>query len=787
LAAVISLSASAAWAETGAESAGASADEASGATLETVVVTARKRSENLQATPLSISAFNSNGLTERNVQQASDITSYVPNVQFDSGATESGGGASTQIAIRGIGQVDYVLTVEPGVGVYMDGVYIGKSVGSMLDTVDVERMEVLRGPQGTLFGRNTIGGAVQIISKRPSDTLEYFVEGTAGSYNRRDVKAGVSGPLSDFVKVRLTGGYVRREGYIKRLNPDGSDSGQRDGDQDRLSGRFIAEIQPVEALTATVSLDGTRIRESSAGSVQLVADETGGFAGAYNAGVAGGACLPAAGDARLSNPYCYNSQYVRPLNSLTTYDNGKSKSDVDVWGASLTLNWKAGFTNLKSITAYRHVDSEIAHGLTGSPYYVNQIGQSISTAQFSQELQAAGNLFDGKLKYVGGIFYLHETGTQVFPVYNSIVQFDSGGTIDNTSYAAFGQTTYDITRKLDLTVGLRYTSEQRTFNPALQHIVSYSSSPGLTPPGWVDVLAGAFGPAGTPLFPAGDYRRDSDSFTPMATLNYKVTPDVMAYVSYSKGFKGGGFTMRYFPPVVPAAGTDPDSIISYAGPEKATTTEIGLKTESFDHRLRLNLTGFYTNYTGIQITYNIDPDGAGPIGAFVPVLANAGTAHIKGFEAEGSLVAAEWLRFDGSLGVIDARYVAMNAAVQAAYPGAVDFRLPNTPKFTGNIGATATLADNDLGRTSVRVDYGYRSGQFKEFTNNAATFQPAYGLLNASVTFRSAKGPWEVTAGGTNLTDKIYLVSAVPNPGLGIVQGTPSRPREVYVKLRYKY
>lgn len=756
--------------------------------LEEIVVTARKREENLQSTPLSVSAFGGEALAQRGVQQVSDVTSYVPNVQFDSAASESGGGASTQISIRGIGQADYVLTVEPAVGVYLDGVYIGKSVGSLLDTVDIDRLEVLRGPQGTLFGRNTIGGAVQLVSKRPSKTPEFFVEGTTGSFNRIDVKTGFSMPINDALRIRMSGAYIKRDGDITRVDAAGKDTGLRDGNENKLSGRFAAELDVAPNLLATLALDGTHIRERSSGSVQLFVDENGGFAAAFNAGVPGGVCLASAGAARFSNPFCYNTQYVRSVASRTTANQSASRSDVDVWGAGLTFNWNLGAASIKSISAYRNVKAEIAHELTGSPYYVNAISQSISTEQFSQEFQLTGKLFDDRLDYVVGLFYLREQGRQVFPVYNSIVQFDSGGDIKNDSFAAFGQATYRLTDSLSFTGGLRYTNESRTFNPGLQHIVSYSSSPGLAIPGFVDVLAGAFGPPGTPIFPAGNYKRTSNAVTPMATLNYQFTPDLMAYASYSKGFKGGGFTMRYFPPVVPAAGTDPNSIVSYAGPEKATSYELGLKTELLDRHLRFNIAGFYTDYRDIQVTYNIDPDGAGPIGAFVPVLANAGTAHIKGVEIESSLAATKWLRIDGSLGYIDAKYTHLAAQVLATYPDVHEFKLPNTPKWTANIGATLTFVDDaKSGRAWIRADYGYRSGQFKDFTNNPYTYQGAYGILNASVSYRLPGRAWQVTAGGTNLTNEAYLVSAVSNPGLGIVQGVPSRPREWYLKLRYQY
>jgi iron complex outermembrane receptor protein len=762
-------------------------DQASVAVLETITVTARRREENVQSTPVSVSAFSGAALEERNVQTSADITRFTPNVQFDGAASESGGGASSQISIRGIGQTDYVLTVEPAVGVYLDGVYIGKSMGSLLDAVDLERLEVLRGPQGTLFGKNTIGGAIQLISKRPTATLDYYGQVTTGSYDRLDAKAAVSGPLSAAVRVRLSGAYQSRDGFVKRVSPTGVDSGQRQGDMDRLSGRLAIEADLTPDLLATLSLDGTRIREHSPGQILVKADETAAFAGLYNLGVPGGVCLPSAGAGRLSNPLCYNSQWVRPLDSRETTNTGPNVSNTDVFGAGLTLEQKLDGATLKSITAWRKVKVDISQDLTASPYYYNFIGQQIDTKQFSQELQLLGDALDARLHYVLGLYYLHETGQQVFPVELSLVQFLSGGRIRNDSYAAFGQVTYDLTERLSVTAGLRYSDETRRFNPAGQIIQGYASLSPTPVPGRVNVIAGAFGGPGTPLFPAGWYSRGSDALTPMVSANYKFSDAVMAYASFSKGQKGGGFTMRYFPPVVPAAGTDPNDIVSYAGPEKASSYEAGLKSELFDRKLRFNVAAFYTDYKDIQITYNIDPDGAGPIGAFVPVLANAASARIKGVEIESSAALTPWLRLDGSLGYTDAEYRTFSAQARANYPGADGFEIPNTPKWTFNLGGTGTLFDDDKGRAQIRVDYSYRSGQFKEFSNDPTLYQKKVGLLNASLTYRTPDNRIEASVGGTNLTDKTYIVSGVSNGGIGYAQAIVSRPREWFVSLKYQY
>ncbi|HEY8352665.1 MAG TPA: TonB-dependent receptor, partial [Sphingomonadales bacterium] len=583
-----------------------------------------------------------------------------------------------------------------------------------------------------------------------------------------------------------SGAYQSRDGHVKRVTPDGRDTGERQGNMDRLSGRLVIEADLAEDLLATVAVDGTRIREQTPGTIILKANGEGGLPGLFNAGVPGGVCLPEAGPSQFTNPFCYNSQYVRPLDSLETTASGYNQSDADILGASLRLQW-SGFDDMEitSITAYRDVKVDIAQDLYGSPYFYGNIAQDIDWWQLSQEFQVSGDAASNRLHYVLGLYYSHEAATQRFPVNLMLVNFLSGGEIKNDSYAAFGQVTYDFTEELALTLGARYTRDERRFNPGLQEIISYEPAPTIPIPGFVNVVDGAFGPPGTPLFPAGWYKRTSNSFTPMATLSYDFTPDVMGYASVSKGFKGGGFTMRYFPPVMPDPGTDPDDIISYAGPEKALSYEIGIKSELFDKRLRLNLAGFFTKYKDIQVTYVIDPDGPGPIGEFVPVLANAGTAHIKGIELEMTAVPTTWLRLDGSLGYIDAEYKSFSEDALANFPDAINLRLQNTPKWTANIGGTVVFFEDQNGQLFARADYSYRSSQFKEFSNDPALFQDGYGILGASLTYVSPDERWEIAVGGTNLTDEAYIISGETSSEYS--RAVVSRPREWYARLKVQF
>jgi len=351
--------------------------------------------------------------------------------------------------------------------------------------------------------------------------------------------------------------------------------------------------------------------------------------------------------------------------------------------------------------------------------------------------------------------------------------------------AAYGQLTYDVTDELSVTGGVRYSRVKRQFNPGLQEMVGYETITNDPIPGFVNVFDGLFGAPGTPLFPAGWYARASNSVTWQGSVSYDFTPDAVGYFTASKGFKGGGFAMRYFPAVDPGP-LDPDDIIGYAGPETAITYELGLKTELLDKRVRLNLAGFYTDYDDIQITVNVDP-GGGALGRFVPTLLNAGKATIKGLEAEGVFLVNDWLRLDGSLGYVDAKYDSFAPVVLDNYPNADDIEFANTPEWTAYLGGTVTVYNGDSGHVDVRGDYSYRSGQFKDFTNEPSIYQKGYHLLNASLLYTAPDERWAFQAGVTNITNTIYIVSGRYSDGGGYGQATVSRPREWFARLRYSF
>ena len=759
----------------------AQADSGSSAFLEEIVVTARKREESLQDTPLAVSAFNTAELEQRNIVSVSEISQYIPNVQYDNVASEAGGGNSSQIFIRGIGQTDYVLTVEPGVATYLDGVYVSKSMGSLMDNIDLERVEVMRGPQGTLFGRNTIGGAVSIISKRPSEEFEGYAEVTGGNYERIDGKISLSGPVSDRVRLRLTAASQNRDGHVKRLV-----DGDRQGSKQALFGRLVAEVDVAENFLATATIDITETNEEAAGRVVLWASEIneGAFFNFFYNNFDFPACSPIAGDpARFSNPDCFNSQWETELDDLENYSRGPNQSDVSILGLNLTLDWDIGPFSIRSITAFRDSQVDIGQDLVANPsLYIDWVDQDIEMETVTQELHLSGTTFNDRLNYVVGFFWMNETGSQDFGVRFPPIRITSGGSIDNTSTAAFAQGTFDITDQMTLTFGARYTHDKIRFRPEQTVDELYLTSGGildaaLTLP--TDPPFRLLAP-GTPILPRVWAQGTEDNFTPAVTLSYDFNDDFMGYFTYSHGFKAGGFTMRAFPPVIPGVTTDitePNELIPTFGPEEVEMFEVGVKSELFDRRMRMNLAGFITNYDDLQIL-----GSTGDLG--VPVIENAGDARLWGIEVESLLIVNDRIRLNGSLGWLDHKY--LNVLPNDTGITEDDI-LANAPEWNFNLGATADLMENEQGHAYLRVDWSHKGSQYKTPRNVERLHQGSYDILNMSLSWESVGGHWLATVGGTNLLDKIYIVSGLDYPGTGVTAAAPSRPAEWYARLKYTF
>ena len=724
--------------------------------MEEITVTARKRKENLQNAPISISAFTGEGLAYRGVTKIDGLANFTPNLVFQSNPGDGGSSASAAIYIRGIGQSDFVPTVEPGVGLYVDGVYIARSVGSILDLVDVQRIEVLRGPQGTLFGRNTIGGAISVTTKKPDDILAGKAEITGGSANRIDAKASVNVPITDKVFTRLSAGTFNRDGYVTR-SYDGKDL----GNVKTLTGRAAFRILASENFEINFAIDGTRDRNNGAPMVMtgiIMPGEPGYDATfmALNNFLALGDPYSCFSAANLNTPGCYNTRYIQGDQNI----NGGTAaqfSDLDLWGASMTLDWKVNSDlSVKSITAYRHLNSTFARDIDESPILIGHVWDSLKQHQFSQEFQINGNSFNNRLNWVGGLYYFKEKSDNVNLLEFTVADFKSGGYVDSQSWAGYGQATYAITDALKFTGGLRYTEDKKSFLP--DQVIEQVNVPSFIFPF----------PVGARILPYETATNKIHSVTPMANLSYQWAESFMTYVSYSEGFKSGGFTQRVFPP---------EPTIPSFRPEFAKVYEAGFKFDGFHKRFKLNGAVFHTKYDDLQIPV-VNTTRVGPF------ITNAGKATITGFELEATAAPGDGWLLEGSVGYVDPKYKELDAG---AIGITLDSKFALVSDWTLSGALSKDIELGDYGSLVPRIDWSYRSSFFTNSINSPQIEQKGYHLVNANVTWHAPQDHFQVIVGVTNLTDKRYRIAGYINPNFGNFESMFARQRQWYVTGRYNF
>ena len=751
--------------------------------LEEIVVTARKREESLQDTPISVAAFTAADLEERGAVDFSDLGEFTPNVVFDFTAPIAAGNSAAIVMIRGVGSADWALPVDPGVGIYLDGVYIARTIGQVMDTVDVERIEVLRGPQGTLFGRNTIGGAISVVTKKPStDKVFGRVEVTTGSYDRIDANGYVNIPMGESLAGSLSLSTRNRDGYVKNLG-DGPDL----GDNEDLSGRLAFRWTPSDALTVDITGDYSTTDEAPAPNVLIDVAEDGFFPKLNNLVSGDPACggfVVSTDPARFGNDKCYNDQWVvGPFKTWSSHVSAtpelgnndrfgvavRPDSELNVWGVSGTLEWDiTDNLTVKSISAHRRVEDGFWSRDTGHSklpvHVIVRTANDYEQKQTTQELQLLGNAFEDRLEWMIGLYYLKETGKHLDVVelpFNTV--FDSGGTIDNESKAVFAQGTFDVTDQLSLTAGVRYTDEEKEF-VADSHVGIDRSIPfplSIAPASPFDCEGTPLTPANTqgscvlPMVPA---HSNASEVQPYVNLSFRWTDDIMTYVSYSEGFKAGAFTQRVFPAKREAP---------VAGPEFVKVYEGGFKTTLLDNRMRFNGAVFFTDYTDMQVTSD-ESDSAGTIGLST---VNAAEAEILGFELEMTAVPVPEALLQVGVGYLDAEYVKLDEGV--AFD--IDDDLINAPEWNINAAAQYSINLGDMGTLTPRLDLSHTSKVANDDRNTPLLVQPAYTLLNLSLTWRDAADAWSVTAAGRNVADETYIITGFANNnGVEGVYGMPA-------------
>ncbi len=711
-------------------------------TLDEVTVTARRREESLQDVPIAVSAFSAERADELQADDLSGLQYAIPNVYLDEGDA-----SNAVIFVRGVGQNDSLAFADPGVGVYVDDVFIARSQAAFLDLFDIGRIEVLRGPQGTLYGRNTIGGAVKFVSFEPGDELEGYLEAGGGNFSSYFARGRVSGPIAEgLLRGKIAGSVQGRDGYNTNIF-----TGEDDGDQLTFAGRAALYFTPRSDLTFVLSADGKFDRPDTSRSPSLA--------------------TPVLGFPDPVNAPATPAIFQPPADPFTVNTNANNRSEIDAYGVSLKATWQAtDALSIESISAFRGFNFDLILDTDGSPLPLLDVLVQQDQEQFTQEIRATYD-GDGPFAATGGLYYFHDNDLTFSGVDNAAAAifgfpvlafgFSSSSLADTRqvtdSFAAFFDASYDLTDRLSLSAGLRYTTETRDsarrfemiFNPDLSVLQD-------TPP----FLAGV-GVPGNVISGEATF----DAFTPRFSVSYTLADGINSYVSASRGFKSGGFDGRAnndfgFEPF------DPEFVWSY---------EAGLKTSFHGGRLVANAAYFYNDYSDVQVT----SFGADPVtGVFVSQFTNAAAATIQGIELEVFALPTDELSLSASFGFLDAEYDRFDTLVGGIATDVSGRRLVNAPRWNASLGATYERPVSNRLVAVAHLDAAYRDVVAVEVTDSPNLEQGSYILGNAFVAVKTADNRYEVRAGVQNLSDEAIRVqgfnlSAFP----GVETGFFAAPR----------
>ena len=796
----------------------------SASAIEDIVVTAQFRSESLQRTPLAISAVSASTLEERGASNILGVASAAPNVVLNQ--LGAGFGPTLSASIRGLVYNDFKAVQEATVPIYIDDIVLGRNLGSITDLLDLERVEVLRGPQGTLFGKNAIGGVIRLITKKPGPDPEGSVEGTVGAYNRLEVRASYNLPLTETIYARFSFSAKRRDGFVNvvdfvcdmkaqgtpelagigdgivgwdtttntpvmgvagspednrfalptQVSANGSHQGcnvGKMGSEQSIGGRGAFLFKLGEQFELNLTGDLTYVDQSGPPDyIQAInpniANTTGtGGAANFNRQVA----LPNFGvpyDQRFltSDPYKIYSSFVDPISGILT----PNITRVTNWGVASTLDWLGTDTlSGKLILGFRQLLANFGRDSDGSPLPQNHTYDYFRDDQYTAELRLSGLAFGGMTEWTLGGFYFRADDFNANISIANPYPSNPTGDIDRiedqttTNYAVFLHTINHLTDALDLTIGLRYTHDRKTI---LQRRLNRDGTDVIFPG------AGGRPPSTLSLVPLST---SAQRVTPMVNISYQWTPDVMTYLSYQRGFRGSGFNPR------------PTNLQTQAsfGPEDLDSFEFGIKSEFFDRRLRLNADVFFMIYKNLQLNTTFDTNPG-----VTTIIQNAGLAHIPGVEVELAAEPVNNWTIEGSLGYLGFKYVSLGNAdpavlIAAGQAGAAaespcrTCRPRRAPEWTFNIGTTYRIDLGSAGFLSLHGDMSYQSRVFYADNNNLRASQAPYALANARITWENAARDWSIALFGTNLTDKLYSVGKLDfYNSFSTVESSWGRPRE---------
>ncbi len=752
-----------------------------------IVVTARKTSENIQSVPVAVTALDAEDLASKQVLEVTDLARTAPSLTVSTGGT--GPASIIYLAIRGQAQNSPNSLSDSSVGIYMDGVYVARPIVGNLGFLDMASAEVLRGPQGTLFGRNTTGGALNLTSNRPTNEYEGMLKVGFGNYNYKTIEGMVNAPLSDAVGLRVAARYGTRDGYFRNTQ-----IGYPQGSIDKdfvLRGTLV--IAPVES-NLKLTVIGDFVRYADDGNATAVAainpgiltlSSYGAFINSEFARFVTPAQLPAFTAANSK----WTDTFSRPRTGDAQIDTLQNNNEVDAIAG--TIEWDLGGVNIKSITAYRKSftdDSLDLHGFPTSvnpftPFLPNATSAFISTynnEQFSEELQLSGSL--GALDWQTGVYYFKESGDEQSRAFilGGVQSARTLSDYSSRSVGAFAQLNYNVTDALRVTGGFRYTWDKRTID---RHSTDNWRKPDSLEVCTVGPNAGLTAAAA----PCTDPRSANFKY-PAWTLgaDYRVSEQLFLYAKTSGASMSGGFNSRF----VPAPFTQQFE------PEKVRDAEVGFKGDFLDRRLRTNMAFFYAKQSNVQRIVNA------LVGTtLTQFVTNTGKVNAKGFEFEGTALPWDGMELTGSLSYLDAKYVRGSRTENqgtALVPVLVDRSgepVTQAPKWTWNVGATQTF-ETSFGEVSVHADYAYIANRAMDAATartiaqggtqanidaiaigNAASVIKGYGLLNGRIAINLESPDIELAFWGRNLTNQAWFTNVFNNyTGLGATvqfQGAP--------------
>jgi iron complex outermembrane receptor protein len=801
-----------------------------------IIVTAQFREQNLQDTPIAITAVSAAMLEARSQTSIQDVANQAPSVTLkQQGATF---GPSLGASIRGVGQFDFNPAVEPGVGLYVDDVYFATLTGSILDLLDLDRVEILRGPQGTLAGRNSIGGAVKLYSKRPTGDGSGYVSAAYGSRNRVDLRASADFNLANNLDARIAGVAKKQRGYVKRLdfgclypaggsatfvdrsgatvpmNPAGgvpaltSASDCRlanEGEVDYIAARGQLRYRPTETIDVNIAVDYTNDDRTTSPTILLERFYPNGGPASpifplgpnppYTTGTPPSGAVPrdiqpfasvVPYDQRfVCGPYCNYSTYSNPADGVYRASMGDGRIRFEGWGISGQVDWDlSDQLQLVSITAYREYTSEFSNDNDVSPL-AHSLGFGPLTFDFfSQELRLNGAFGENdEIEYTLGAFYNDQKSvyTSFQDLRSSGLQFQQSDPVDADSKAVFAHLAWTPFERLTLNGGIRYTEESKTYRYIRERPYNDPTS---------IAANGVLGLNNT----VGEYSGDRVDYR--ANVQYAWTDELMTYLQFSTGFKGGGVNPRPF-------------FVQQAlpfGPETLKSYEVGLKSDFLDRRVRLNVAAFLSKYADMQLGLGNCTAITGPgFGAPCALPVNAGDADIKGIEVETTLRPFEGFIIDGAMSYLDFDYkrfgtftstgaggvqttVSVGGPTNINGPQFGDYA-PYTPKWKWSIGAQYEIDLGNAGSLTPRIDAAYQGDVYSSAANRSSNLIESYTIANARITWRNRDEDLEVSAEVTNLFDEYYLLTVNDQSAgsQGYTHAQPGRPREWAVSVKKKF